>query len=182
VEAEVVRDIALAASGLLNPRVGGPSFKPALPPDVAKLGYAGGLRWTAATGEERLRRGLYIHFQRTVPFPMLMAFDAPDSNTTCTRRERSNSPLQALTLLNNEAFLECAQALGRRMTAVAPDVEGRVRHGFQWATGRPPTRAEAARLRDFWAGYQSEFQADEAATAMACARVLLNLDETITRE
>ena len=140
------------------------------------------MKWAAASGDERWRRGLYIHFQRTVPFPMLMAFDAPDSNSTCTRRERSNSPLQALTLLNNETFLECAQALGRRMLGGAPDLDGRVRHGFQLATGRPPTRAEAARLRRFWEGYQGEFGADETATAFACARVLLNLDETITRE
>ena len=110
-----VRDLALAVSGLLNEKVGGPSFKPALPADLARLNYAGGLKWDAAPAEESHRRGLYIHFQRTVPFPMLMAFDAPESNTTCTRRERSNSPLQALTLWNNGTFVECAEAFGRRM-------------------------------------------------------------------
>ncbi len=182
VEAEVVRDIALATSGLLNDKVGGPSFKPPLPDDLAKLSYANGLKWDAATSNERHRRGLYIHFQRTVPFPMLMAFDAPEANTTCTRRERSNSPLQALTLLNNEAFVECAQALGRRIAAHSGDTEARLSYGFQLATGRPPTRQELARLRAFWSGQQARFKTDDAANCAAYARVLLNLDETITRE
>jgi len=182
VEAEVVRDIALATSGLLNRKVGGPSFKPPLPADLARLNYGGGLKWEPAAGDERCRRGLYIHFQRTVPFPMLMAFDAPESNTTCTRRERSNSPLQALTLLNNETFVECALALGRRIANQATDPDGRLRHGFQLATGRPPNPAELTRLRAFWIGQQKRFGTDEAATCTAYARVLLNLDETITRE
>jgi mono/diheme cytochrome c family protein len=182
VEAEVVRDIALATSGLLNPKIGGASFKPPLPADLAQLSYASGLKWKAASGVERHRRGLYIHFQRTVPFPMLMAFDAPESNTTCTRRERSNSPLQALTLLNNEAFVECAEALGRRIAASSHDTESRPGHGFQLATGRPPTKAELARLHAFWTGQQERFKTDDAATCTAFARVLLNLDETITRE
>jgi mono/diheme cytochrome c family protein len=182
VDAEVVRDVTLAMSGLLNGRIGGPSFKPALPADLARLNYANGLKWDAATGDERFRRSLYIHFQRTVPFPMLMAFDAPESNTTCTRRERSNSPLQALTLLNNEAFVECAQALGRRIVACSHDADARLRQGFELATGRPPTPAEFTRLQRFWTGQQERFQTDDAATCTAFARVLLNLDETITRE
>ena len=182
VEAEVVRDMALATSGLLNRKVGGPSFKPALPDDLAKLNYANGLKWDASTGDERFRRSLYIHFQRTVPFPMLMAFDAPESNTTCTRRERSNSPLQALTLLNNEAFVECAQALGRRIAAHSSSPDARLRYGFELATGRPPNKAELARLRAFWTGHEERFKSDDAATCSAYARVLLNLDETITRE
>lgn len=182
VEAEAVRDIALVTSGLFNPKIGGPSFKPPLPADLAKLSYANGLKWDAASGVERHRRGLYIHFQRTVPYPMLMAFDAPESNTTCTRRERSNSPLQALTLLNNETFVECAQALGRRISANAKDVESRLRHGFQLATSRPPTKGEFARLKDFWRHHQERFHTDHDATCVAYARVLLNLDETITRQ
>lgn len=182
VEAEVVRDIALATSGLLNRKVGGPSFKPALPADLVNLNYANGLKWDAASGDERLRRGLYIHFQRTVPFPMLMAFDAPESNTTCTRRERSNSPIQALTLLNNELFVECARALGQRIEKHSTELDARLRHGFRLATGRPPTREELGRLRTFWTGLRERFKTDEVATCTAFARVLLNLDETITRE
>ncbi len=182
VEAEIVRDIALSTSGLLNRTVGGPSFKPPLPDDLAKLSYANGLKWDAAAGEERLRRGLYIHFQRTVPYPMLMAFDAPESNTTCTRRERSNSPLQALTLLNNEAFTECARALGGRIAAHSAEATPRLRHGFQLVTGRPPEREELERLARFWEDSRMRFHTDDDTSCTALGRVLLNLDETITRE
>lgn len=119
-EAESVRDAYLAASGLLNPKLGGPSIRPPLPADIAALGYANSVKWTESTGTEKNRRGLYIFFQRTVPYPMLMTFDAPDSNATCTRRERSNTPLQALTLLNDPVFFECAQALGKRMAETPP--------------------------------------------------------------
>jgi Protein of unknown function (DUF1553)/Protein of unknown function (DUF1549)/Planctomycete cytochrome C len=121
VDAEVVRDLALAASGLLNPKVGGPSVRPQQPSGVAELGYAGSVKWKTSNGADRYRRGMYTFFQRTVPYPMLMTFDAPDSNATCTRRERSNTPLQALTLLNDPVFVECAQALARRIVRdVAP--------------------------------------------------------------
>ncbi|MFM8468816.1 MAG: PSD1 and planctomycete cytochrome C domain-containing protein, partial [Limisphaerales bacterium] len=105
-EAETVRDAYLAASGLLNPKIGGPSIRPPLPADIAALGYANSVKWTESKGDEKNRRGLYIFFQRTVPYPMLMTFDAPDSNATCARRERSNTPLQALTLLNDPVFFE----------------------------------------------------------------------------
>ena len=114
-EAEVLRDVYLAASGLLTPTIGGPSVHPRQPAGISELTYAGSARWVESTGPDRYRRGLYTWFQRTSPYPMLMTFDAPDSNVTCTRRDRSNTPLQALTLLNDPVFHECAQALGRRM-------------------------------------------------------------------
>ena len=130
-EAETVRDAYLAASGLLNPKIGGPSIRPPLPADIAALGYANSVKWTESKGDEKNRRGLYIFFQRTVPYPMLMTFDAPDSNSTCARRERSNTPLQALTLLNDPVFFECAQQLGARMAEVpTADAAERIRHGF----------------------------------------------------
>jgi hypothetical protein len=204
VDAEVVRDAALAVSGLLNRRVGGPSFKPPLPQDLANLNYANGLKWDPATPEEQHRRGLYIHFQRTVPYPMLMAFDAPESTVTCTRRERSNSPLQALTLLNNELFLSCAQALARRLEADPHRPEKTIRPAVELVTGRAPTRAEQKALHAFWINQHRLFLANPAAardalgsaqdlpkdnaalaaraTAVALARVLLNLEETMTRE
>ena len=112
VEAEVLRDICLAAAGLLTPTVGGPSVHPRQPVGVSELTYAGSARWVESTGPDRYRRGLYTWFQRTSPYPMLMTFDAPESNVTCTRRDRSNTPLQALTLLNDPVFQECAQSLG----------------------------------------------------------------------
>ena len=127
-EAETVRDAFLAVSGLLNPKVGGPSIRPPLPADIAALGYANSVKWTESVGTEKNRRGLYIFFQRTVPYPMLMTFDAPDSNSTCARRDRSNTPLQALTLLNDPVFFECAQSLGARMAEV-PTTDAAERRG-----------------------------------------------------
>src|SRR5262249_37717754 len=100
-EAENIRDVYLATSGLLNPAVGGPSVRPRLPADITGIAYAGSVKWPESPGADKYRRGLYIFLQRTVPYPMLTTFDAPDSNVVCTRRERSNTPLQALTLLND---------------------------------------------------------------------------------
>src|SRR5207249_12330100 len=130
--AENVRDVHLAVSGLLNPKIGGPSKRPPLPADIASIGYADGIKWKESEGADLYRRGLYIFFQRTVPYPMLITFDAPDSNTTCPRRERSNTPLQALTLLNDPVFFECAQALGKRVAAKPGAVEDRIKKTFQF--------------------------------------------------
>src|SRR5205085_5911553 len=105
-DAEILRDISLAASGLLTRTIGGPSVRPPQPPGISELTYAGSARWVESTGPDRFRRGLYTWFQRTSPYPMLMTFDGPDSNLCCVRRERSNTPLQALTLLNDTVFVE----------------------------------------------------------------------------
>src|SRR5204862_7495641 len=114
-EAEVLRDNALAVSGLLVRRVGGPSVKPPQPPGISELTYANAARWVESKGPDRYRRGLYTWLQRTSPYPMLMTFDAPDGVLSCVRREKSNTPLQALTLLNDAVCVECAQALARRI-------------------------------------------------------------------
>ena len=200
-EAETVRDAYLAASGLLNPKIGGPSIRPPLPTDIAALGYANSVKWTESAGTEKNRRGLYIFFQRTVPYPMLMTFDAPDSNTTCTRRDRSNTPLQALTLLNDPVFFECAQQLGARMAEVpTADAAERIRHGFERALARPPSAEELARLLKLYEAQLKLTQANadgaakivgaakpapevaEKATLVALGRVMLNLDEFFTRD
>ncbi|HWA99973.1 MAG TPA: PSD1 and planctomycete cytochrome C domain-containing protein, partial [Pirellulales bacterium] len=110
-EAEAVRDAALCASNLLERRIGGPGIRPPQPEYVASISR--NTDWKVSTGPDLYRRGMYIVFRRATPYPMLLAFDAPDSTVACTRRERSNSPLQALTLLNDPVFFECAQALGR---------------------------------------------------------------------
>ncbi|MEQ2007817.1 MAG: PSD1 and planctomycete cytochrome C domain-containing protein [Limisphaerales bacterium] len=200
-EAETVRDAYLTASGLLNPKIGGPSIRPPLPADIAALGYANSVKWTESKGDEKNRRGLYIFFQRTVPYPMLMTFDAPDSNTSCARRERSNTPLQALTLLNDPVFFECAQQLGARMAEVpTADAAERIRHGFERALARPPSAEELSRLLKL---YEAQLKlalanADgaakiagaakptpevaEKATLVALGRVMLNLDEFFTRD
>jgi hypothetical protein len=203
VEAEITRDLALSASGLLAQGIGGPSVRPPQPPGISELSYANSVRWPESTGPDRYRRGLYIWFQRTSPYPMLMTFDAPDSNVTCVRREKSNTPLQALTLLNDAVFVECAQSLGRRVVEETPgaDVRGRVAHGFRLCLGRRPSQAELARLarlyEDLLALCRAKpdeaaklagktpakgVSAPEAAAWVALARTLLNLDEFVTRE
>jgi len=201
-EAEVIRDLNLAVSGLLADKLGGPSVRPPLPKGVAELGYANSVKWLESKGEDRFRRGLYIFFQRTVPYPMLTTFDSPDGNVTCPKRERSNTPLQALTLLNDPVFIECAQAFGRRIIEEGPEeVAGRVRWAFRLALTREPSEAETERLVKLHdeikqlAAEDTESAArlvgeyapdgvlvDDAAAWVAVGRTLLNLDEFVTRE
>ncbi|MEW6158022.1 MAG: DUF1549 and DUF1553 domain-containing protein, partial [Verrucomicrobiota bacterium] len=203
VQAENVRDTFLAASGLLNRTIGGPGVRPPLPADIAALGYANSVKWKESDGGDRFRRGLYIFFQRTVPYPMLVTFDAPDSNVSCTRRERSNTPLQALTLLNDPVFFECAQAFGARVAASNDCLEekAKLQRAFTLALGRPPTRPELHRLEQLYdrqfrllkkhpenaakiAG-RSDLTSErliEMAAHVTIARTLLNLDEFVTRE
>jgi mono/diheme cytochrome c family protein len=201
-EAEIVRDLYLSASGLLTPKIGGPSIRPPLPGDIAALGYASSLKWTETTGPDRYRRGMYVFFQRTVPYPQLVQFDAPDGNSTCTRRERSNTPLQALTLLNDPVFVECARALGLKLAQEpSGSPEARMRLAFRRCLSRAPSAAEAARLQRLFGEMLSLCKADptaaaklagkglpagvdpaEAAAWMTVARTVLNLDEFITRE
>ena len=190
--AELVRDAALSASGLLNDAIGGPSVKPPQPEGVAELVYAGSAKWVEDKGPERYRRGLYIHYQRTAPYPMLANFDAPDSNTACSRRRRSNSPLQALNLLNDPVFFEAAQAFAMRLAAETP--EERLDKAFLYTLGRTPSAGERARLQKLLDEQSTELAKDpgqaatllplkpEAAAWVTASRVLLNLDEFITRE
>ncbi len=113
VDAELIRDIALSASGLLNPQIGGPSVFPPQPDGATTLAYSQG--WATSQGPSRYRRGLYTFLKRTAPYAAFITFDAPTSESTCVRRERSNTPLQALTLLNDAVFVEASQALARRV-------------------------------------------------------------------
>jgi hypothetical protein len=198
---ETIRDAALSVSGRLATAVGGPSIRPPLPADIPALGYANSIRWPYSEGAERYRRGLYIFKQRTVPYPMLAVFDAPDWSVTCTRRERSNTPLQALTLLNDPVFFECAQALGHRLaSAPTQSVRERLRFGFRLCLARVPTAEESARLERLYAD-QHRLLASNPASAhalagapgqplapvvdtaafIAVARTLLNLEEFVTR-
>ena len=202
VEAEVLRDSCLSAAGLLTPTVGGPSVRPRQPAGVSELTYAGSARWVESTGPDRYRRGLYTWFQRTSPYPMLMTFDAPESNVTCTRRDRSNTPLQALTLLNDPVFQECAQSLARRVLKNRPgDSNAALRDAFELCVGRNPDEVELSKLKDLFGEFRSLAADDVGAAAklaglpkpaeadlldnaacVAIARVLLNLDELVTRE
>ena len=160
-DAEIVRDTALAASGLLSRRLGGPPVFPPIPAGVMSQGQVK-REWTESKGEDRHRRGLYTFVYRATPPPALNVFDAPDGVSSCTRRIRSNTPLQALTLLNDSAMVECAAALSG---IIARDG---LAAAFRRCTARDPESDELAVLGSL--------------DGLAAARVLLNLDETITRE
>jgi len=181
-DAEIVRDVALAASGLLTRRLGGPSVFPPQPEGVFDF-TQDPKPWKAATGGDRYRRGMYTHFWRSSPYPMLLAFDAPSGNVTCTRRIRSNTPLQSLTLANDQAFFECAQAMAEQVFRDAPpNSPGRARHAFRLCLSREPTAAESEQLVALAAAEQAVSPDSPAAAWTRVCRVLLNLDETITRE
>jgi mono/diheme cytochrome c family protein len=202
-EAEILRDNALAASGLLNRTIGGPSIRPPQPSGVSELTYANSAKWVETTGPERYKRGLYIWFQRTSPYPMLTGFDAPDSNVCAVKRERSNTPLQALTLLNDAVFVEAAQALAKRVLTEQKDATDaeRITRAFRLCLGRAPIEAESERLAKLLGQFRKLTASDpdgaakllgshkpagvaapEAAAWVALARTLLNLDEFVTRE
>lgn len=199
-EAEGIRDVALAASGLLSRKMGGPPVHPPQPEGIYVLTQAV-KPWPVSTDEDRYRRGVYTRFWRSLPHPFLPTFDAPDANTSCTRRVRSNTPLQALTLANDGSFVELAAGFAVRLLSSGPDYdEGRVRELCLLALSRLPTEEESDRLLAFVARERARLTADaaaaqalsssvahelpvvEVATWTSVARVMMNLDEFITRE
>lgn len=206
VEAEIVRDAALSASGLLNARIGGPGVRPPQPDGVYSFTQVK-KNWTVAQGGDRFRRAMYTVFYRSAPYPLLTTFDAPDFQTVCTRRPRSNTPLQSLTLANDPAFMEIAQGLARRLVRDVPGefaarLDARLRHAFVLSYSRPPDAAELAMLRGYVERQLRSFAAEpagaatlagneslkagltepQAAALVAAARVLFNTDNFITRE
>jgi hypothetical protein len=185
-DAEVVRDVALSTSGLLSPKLGGPPVYPPQPDGVMTLGQSK-REWRASTGEDRYRRALYTHWWRATPHPALSVFDAADGFSACTRRLRSNTPLQALTLLNDQQFHEFAEALAARVlkSSARSDAE-RIENAFRLCLSRAPGQAEKQRLQQLFEQQFAQEQGDEESRRKEAwktmARVLLNLDETITRE
>lgn len=207
VEGEIVRDVALHASGLLNPKVGGPSlYSPApaflfMPP----ASY-GPFNWVEVKGSDRYRRALYTFRRRSTPYPVFTNFDVPNGDSSCVKRVRSNTPLQALTLLNESVFVDCARALGLRAIREGGKTDAeRIAFAFCCCTSRPPTDDEQQVLakllsqererikkgevnaNELAAGDKSAklpdgVDASDAAAFTIIARVLLNLDETITKE
>ena len=177
-DAELVRDVALSISGLLTNEIGGPSVHPPQPDGVMSLGQVK-RDWKVDQNEDRFRRGMYTFFYRATPHPALAVFDAPDSFSACSRRPRSNTPLQALTLLNDEGFVEFSQRLARRVVAEATaDDRARLLHAFRLCLSRPAKPEELATLERLID--REGRQSSDVWTTVA--RVLLNLDETITRE
>src|SRR5262249_47336326 len=139
--------------------------------------------WKADTGPNRYRRGLYTYFWRSAPHPSLTVFDSPDATLACTRRNRSNTPLQALTLLNDQAHVEFAEGLAARILreCQANDTM-RLRHAFRLCLAREPTERELQRLRGLLSPQMEGSDTQQLAAWTTVARVLLNLDEFITRE
>ncbi|MDA9962708.1 PSD1 and planctomycete cytochrome C domain-containing protein [Opitutales bacterium] len=194
VEAEIVRDLNLALAGLLSYKVGGPSVFPPLPSGIANLSYANSFKWNTSKGEDRYRRGLYTFFKRTSPHPNLLTFDCPDSNVACVKRNRSNTPLAALVTLNNATFTEAAKAFAERMLKEAlPEDEKRIAHGFRLCVARTPepheTLAFLALLNESRSWFKKNpedakaFAGDpEIAAWAATSRIILNMDEFLTRE
>jgi mono/diheme cytochrome c family protein len=200
-EAEIIRDFSLSVGGLLSKKVGGPSVFPPLPPGVTELSYAGNFKWSTSKGEDQFRRGMYTFFKRTSPHPNLTTFDCPDANTTCVDRQTSNTPLQALILLNNVVFTQAAQSLGKRILVVKEisDAE-RFNLAFERCVSRPMSGFEASQFaslldvsRKWYAAHPEDAKklvgsyvvegtspAESAAWTATC-RVMLNMDEFITR-
>ncbi|HEY0549664.1 MAG TPA: DUF1553 domain-containing protein, partial [Verrucomicrobiae bacterium] len=182
VESEIVRDLFLSASGLLNDEVGGPSIYPPIPADVKAAGYGVGGAWIESEAPEKYRRGLYVVNRRTVPYPVSMTFDQANANECTARRERSSTPLQPLALLNNPVFAECSEAFAKRIASAPGDTRDKLKTGFRICLSREPARSELNRLEQLWLDEQKRPQASESQAWRAVADVLLNLDEFLTRE
>lgn len=205
VESEIVRDLALSASNVLVPEIGGPSVFPPQPAGImireTSFARPEESRWPESQGEDRYRRGMYIHFWRISPHPGLMVFDSPDSLTSATSRNRSNTPLQALTLLNDGGFHEFAQGLAERILRERPNGTNseRVEHLFRVCLSRTPQRLEKERLARLLETQLDDFRSNpseaeeiltlptpvgvdrpEAAAWTMVASVVLNFDELIT--
>jgi hypothetical protein len=203
-EAEMIRDQALTVSGLLSRKMGGPPVMPPQPEGVWQVVYSGD-KWETSKGEDRYRRGIYTFWRRTSPYPSMVSFDAPSREFCVVRRPRSNTPLQALTLLNDPVYVECAQALAKRMLAEGgANPEQRAAYGLRLCLSREARPDEVKRLTALaqkesvryeedsdaaakfvkFAGADTK-KADEPAELAAwtvVANVLLNLDEFVMKQ
>ena len=198
-EAEIIRDAALAASGLLVSTLGGPSVFPPQPAGSGQFTQVN-RKWTTDEGPNRYRRGMYTFFRRSAAYPGLTTFDAPNAQSTETRRNRSNTPLQALTLLNDQTQTEFSRAFARITVARGGSTRSqRIRYAFERSLARLPDAEEEGRLQSFLTHMRDDFgtrpleahqvtgeaagsdHAPSLASWVAASRVLLNLDEFITR-
>jgi len=203
-EAEMVRDQALAVSGLLSRKIGGPSVFPPQPSGLWQAAFNGQRTWSTSAGEDRYRRGLYTFWRRTVPYPSMTAFDAPSREFCVMRRIRTNTPLQAFVTMNDPAFVEAAQAFARRIVREGGGtVEERARFGLRVALCRPPTPEQVRYVTELFEAQRERYAKDSAAAkALATeplgpvpegmdladlaawtvvGNVLLNLDGVLTR-
>jgi hypothetical protein len=193
-EAEVIRDSMLASSGLLSQKMLGPSVFPPQPPGVSSEGAYGPLAWNESQGEDRHRRGLYTFSKRTAPYALFATFDAPSGEACVVRRENSNTPLQALSTLNDRTVVEAAQALGRWAAEQKESPQATVNQIALRCLGRPAAADETAKIVHFFDGQKKRLAAGEldakriagvddisAAAWTAIARAVFNLNETVVK-
>ena len=199
--AELIRDSSLAVSGLLDTRIGGRSVRPPQPEGARRMGSTGGDDWIVSEGPDRYRRGMYIQYQRMAPYPLLSAFDMPDTYEPACRRGRTNTPLQALNLLNDPVFLEAAHALAAlAVSDFRGDLPSRLRQLFRLCLARDPDQQEMDYLESSWdrqrailertpESVEKLFSVElpgvdplDGATWVSLGSSLLNLDEFLTRE
>lgn len=197
--AEMIRDQALSVSGLLSHKLYGPPVRPLQPSQGVNAAFGSAIDWKTSEGEDRYRRGLYTTWRRSNPYPSMMAFDAVNREVCTVRRDRTNTPLQALVTLNDPVYVEAAQALARRIASHEGTIADQVRYGFRLATARTPDENEQQRLIKLHDVVRARYAGNaEAAMAMATmplgpapegmnvvdlaawtvvSNVLLNLDE-----
>lgn len=195
VRGETIRDMLLSAGEVMSSKMGGPSVKPPQPNSVTSIAY-GSTKWDAAEGEDRYRRSVYTYSKRTAPFAAFTTFDGPTGETCIAKRNRSNTPLQALTLLNDEMFVELAQHIGRAAFQERKQPRLQIKTVFRRLLTRAPRKEELKQLERYYANQLGRLQKNElsaseiagqsdAEDALAAlimvSRVVINLDETITK-
>jgi len=202
VPAEIVRDQALAVSGLLSRKMYGPPVRPPQPSFGLTAAFGGSFDWKPSEGEDRYRRALYIEWRRTSPYPSMTTFDAPNREVCSLRRPRSNTPLQAFVTLNDPVYFEAAQALAQHMVETTGSPADKARYGFRLCLARPPRPEELQQLIGLFEAARADYAAKpeqaqritnssktelksdglaSLAAWTAVANVLLNLDETIMK-
>ena len=201
--AEMIRDQALAVSGLLSSKMYGVPVRPPQPNLGLKAAFGGGTDWSTSSGEDKFRRGVYTSWRRSSPYPSMATFGAPNREVCTVRRGNTNTPLQALVTLNDPVYIEAAQALSRRMVAHKGSVATMIKHGFQLCLSRSPNELETSRLIALYDSTRSKYAADqklaqematnpigpvpkdidvvELASLTVVANILLNLDETLMK-
>jgi hypothetical protein len=201
--AETIRDHAMFASGLLSPKMYGPPVKPPQPKLGLSAAFGSGTDWETSAGEDKYRRALYTTWRRSNPYPSMATFDAPNREVCTVRRDRSNTPLQALVTMNDPVYTEAAQALARRMIAAGEAPEQRIRRGFELCVSRAPTKQEIAKISELYEKARLRYsyapwdalsvgtkpigaapkgtQYDDLAAWTVIGSVLLNLDETLMK-
>ncbi len=173
--AEMIRDQALAVSGLLSSKMYGAPVRPPQPSLGIKAAFGGGIDWTTSQGEDKYRRGLYTTWRRSNPYPSMATFDAPNRETCTVSRSRTNTPLQALVTLNDPVYIEAAQALARRMYTAATQEKSAasgIGHGFRLCLSRPAGAAELTRLTKLFDDAHSHYKQDPAAATMMATQPL----------